>query len=115
MTPPPNVKIHICFLFFRMNPSLRFWGADKFFGATQNKKKMIFSKNLNSVFCPNIWGGQGSGLRVCDSWCNLLNPLPTLAPCETPWKKIGKGIIHPEIQRKKCWGKVLILGWQTVM
>ena len=39
--------------FFRKSFFL-FWGPLK-------SKKLIFSKNPNSVICPNMGGGQGSG------------------------------------------------------
>ena len=37
-------------------PKMRFLGPNKVFGGQK-----IFSKNPNSVICPNMGGGQGSG------------------------------------------------------
>ena len=38
-----------------------FMGAKKVFRDPPKSKKLIFSKNPNSVICPNMGGGQGSG------------------------------------------------------
>ena len=38
----------------------------KGFRAPQNIKKLIFSKNQNSVICPKMGGGQRSGPRHPD-------------------------------------------------
>ena len=37
------------------------FGVKEVFLGPQKSKKLIFSKNLNSVICLNMGGGQGSG------------------------------------------------------
>ena len=43
-----------------LRPNKVFGGQKSFFGPPKSKK-LIFSKNPNSVICPNMGGGQGSG------------------------------------------------------
>ena len=53
-------------------PKVGFLMSNKVFGAQNSffvpleTQKLIFSKNPNSVICPNMWGGQGSGPKHPD-------------------------------------------------
>ena len=49
-----------------LRPNMVFEGQKSFQGAPPKIKKIVFSKNPNSVICPNMGGGQGSGPRHPD-------------------------------------------------